>query len=1175
MKLRLLALMLFITSILLAQGPTDYEKRYDFTNNDFTNLANPGNKDMIISGTDYNSTEDRNGVANNALEIRSFGMNSGNYSATGEEFTFSFWVNLTQSDSSYRLIMKQWNNNNNGNSGGISIAQENGGIRASIDVVNSGLANASTSSSISDGNWHHIIVVVSKEVDGNNDRFRVSLFVDGVQNGTGTTPYQSIAANRVLFNGNRTALWSRSPGAFQFIGKLDDIKVWTRPLDLFEIESLSEVEPSDDLLKYDFSQGSLNSTGSIQNNLSLINGNAPTVVEGQDGSAMSALESAGATGLRANGIGIRENLTVSFFMKTNVSNGNNNEMIQSTVASGPQFGGLVGHGISTLNSGVEAIIRATCNNSCRSQPITRVSGGIVNDNNWHHIAYTIEKITTGATTQFELKLFIDGIFENSARTPLVPTSNQPNFTVAGQDFRVFQGGGNFYTGALDDIRVFNRILDVSQIQLIGNITILPPRDQYFVDVNATGANNGSSWADAYTSLEEAVDRKTGKEFWVAAGTYVPSARNKSFRIGNENKLYGGFSGTETNLSERNVKTNVTILSGDINNNDTGLDFSGNNRGDNAFNIIKIIADDTVLDGFTIQDGHANGSTGDQKGGAGIFINSGTKNTTIKNCIFKNNVCLGGGLIRALDVKGDLNLENVEALNNLAKFGAVLYTRGQNGEVLNVNITNSLFNDNIVNDASNASAPGSVAWFRQDSNATQNVRIINSTFVGNNFASNTNATSSVINASRNGSGRIFLETANSIYYYNLNNINGSLRSIGNSLANFRNVILSANNCIAQDLLNQIPANRKVNVTASIPEFSNVTAKDFTLLATSPAIDAGDNTKVLSSSRTDLLGNSRIFNGTVDLGAYEFGASTPINRTLTLAAVNGTITTNPNPVNGTYEDGEAVQLTATPDAGFQFDGWSGDATGTTNPLSITMDADKTVTAQFSKIQRTLTIVATDGAVTASPAPVNGTYDEGSVITLTATPDAGFQFDGWSGDATGTTNPLSITMDADKTVTAQFSKIQRTLTIVATDGAVTASPAPVNGTYDDGTLVTLTATPDANFAFAEWTGDITGTAAITTVTMDADKNITANFSSTLSVQDEDFVNNITMYPNPVSNVLNIKTNNITIQKIEMYSILGKKVLETSENRVDVSTLSKGVYLIKIQNNKGKIAIRKIVKN
>ncbi len=116
--------------------------------------------------------------------------------------------------------------------------------------------------------------------------------------------------------------------------------------------------------------------------------------------------------------------------------------------------------------------------------------------------------------------------------------------------------------------------------------------------------------------------------------------------------------------------------------------------------------------------------------------------------------------------------------------------------------------------------------------------------------------------------------------------------------------------------------------------------------SPAKDGGDNAKVIGN--TDLLGNNRIFNTTVDMGAYEFGSPLYVERTLTINATNGTVATNPNPNgNGAYADGTSVVLTATPDSGYQFDGWSGDAGGTSTTASVVMFADRTVTATFSLI------------------------------------------------------------------------------------------------------------------------------------------------------------------------------------------------------------------------------------
>jgi hypothetical protein len=89
----------------------------------------------------------------------------------------------------------------------------------------------------------------------------------------------------------------------------------------------------------------------------------------------------------------------------------------------------------------------------------------------------------------------------------------------------------------------------------------------YVNAAATGANNGTSWANAYTSLQTAVGTGgAGDELWVAAATYKPTPttdRTISFALKNGLGVYGGFNGTETMRSQRNPAVNVTTLSGDI------------------------------------------------------------------------------------------------------------------------------------------------------------------------------------------------------------------------------------------------------------------------------------------------------------------------------------------------------------------------------------------------------------------------------------------------------------------------------------------------------------------------------------------------------------------------------------------------------------------------------------
>ena len=143
------------------------------------------------------------------------------------------------------------------------------------------------------------------------------------------------------------------------------------------------------------------------------------------------------------------------------------------------------------------------------------------------------------------------------------------------------------------------------------------------------------------------------------------------------------------------------------------------------------------------------------------------------------------------------------------------------------------------------------------------------------------------------------------------------------------------------------------------------------------------------------------------------------------VNGQGIVQKYPDSSVYGSGDIVSLTADPDDGHVFSGWSGDASGTTNPIQITMDGNKSVTASFVPVEpNTYTLEAqssSGGSINLDPAKVS--YQSGEVVTLTADPNNGYVFDGWGGDASGTANPIQITMDGNKFVTATFRLIDST--------------------------------------------------------------------------------------------------------------------------------------------------------
>ncbi|MGZ3871490.1 MAG: InlB B-repeat-containing protein [Mucilaginibacter sp.] len=220
-------------------------------------------------------------------------------------------------------------------------------------------------------------------------------------------------------------------------------------------------------------------------------------------------------------------------------------------------------------------------------------------------------------------------------------------------------------------------------------------------------------------------------------------------------------------------------------------------------------------------------------------------------------------------------------------------------------------------------------------------------------------------------------------------------------------------------------------------------------------------------------------------------TPITYTLNVTAVNGTVVKNPNLA--AYNSGATVQLTAKPAAGYAFISWSGDATGAVNPLTVTMNANKNITANFALIPPptfTLAVTAVHGTVVKNPNLA--AYNSGATVKLTATPAAGYAFTSWSGDATGAVNPLTVTMNANKKITANFTLIPPpayTLNVTAVNGTVVKTPN--QPTYLGGTNVQLRATPNAGYTFVSWSGDATGSVNPLTVLMNANKNVTANFA------------------------------------------------------------------------------------
>jgi len=151
----------------------------------------------------------------------------------------------------------------------------------------------------------------------------------------------------------------------------------------------------------------------------------------------------------------------------------------------------------------------------------------------------------------------------------------------------------------------------------------PAQSVVYVASDASGANDGTSWTDAYTDLQVALTNTVAGDIWVKAGTYKPgSARTDSFAMKNNVAIYGGFAGTEDpamfDLDDRDFEMNETILSGDIG--------TIGDDADNCYHVFYHPDDGTnldstaVLDGVTIAGGNADDSRPHSDGG-GMYNSS--------------------------------------------------------------------------------------------------------------------------------------------------------------------------------------------------------------------------------------------------------------------------------------------------------------------------------------------------------------------------------------------------------------------------------------------------------------------------------------------------------------------------------------------------------------------------
>ena len=254
------------------------------------------------------------------------------------------------------------------------------------------------------------------------------------------------------------------------------------------------------------------------------------------------------------------------------------------------------------------------------------------------------------------------------------------------------------------------------------LTITCSANVTYVDQAAPQGGDGTSWSGAYRFLQDALrepNLANDRQIWVAAGVYKPDrsgadpngngSRYATFQLVNGVGLYGGFTGVDNVLEERDWQTNETILSGDLLGDDGPG--QGDNSDENSYHIVAGSGTDSsaVLDGFTITAGRADGS-GALKNGGGMYTSAG--GPTVKNCTFReNSATFGGGMYNSV---GSPTMTNCTFSANFAgRWGGGMYNSGA-GPTL----TNCIFSGNSADNSGGMH------------NSNSDLKVANCTFTGN-------------------------------------------------------------------------------------------------------------------------------------------------------------------------------------------------------------------------------------------------------------------------------------------------------------------------------------------------------------------------------------------------------------------------------------------------------------
>ncbi|CAM1354368.1 T9SS type A sorting domain-containing protein [Tenacibaculum insulae] len=644
--------------------------------------------------------------------------------------------------------------------------------------------------------------------------------------------------------------------------------------------SYAQTIPSGSFAHFEFTNGSkANSSAGTSGSAASISGSAPAAVQDRDFTTTNtnAAQIASTLGPFSIGIGNYSDSTISLWMKAGASTNNFAHIFNNVESTNSKGTRLI---LKTNGNLTVSVVMGTTSSDVGG--FTTSTGLNLRDSQWHHIVLRT-RLQSGTNLVYDV--FVDGV----KQTSISGQYGNGSASTGLYNNSTMEITSGTYNGAMDDVIYYQSALTDTQITTLytSDPFVMNQRPRAYVNTNVSGgANDGTSWANAYSDLQAALNSVYSyDEIWVAKGTYTPSISdvNETFSI--RDNIYGGFAGTEANLIDRDLSlihtTNATILSGDLNGNDpvnynlTTADYTANatnNRSDNSKHVVTVIGNGLEVNGFTIKNGYANGTSGNDRFGGGIFKEVSVSNLTVKNCIVKNNVSTlsGAGLSLTVQSNSVIVIDACIIKNNLssAASGFDYHLSGHN-KTLNITIANSLFDGNKTGSNSSYNAAGApVGRLRAHfTGAVLSANIINNTFV-NNYA-NVPATNTgnrpLIGISKNDGSFGNINIVNNIFWSNSSNVSSNPTAIGRTSGSYDQMTTSSTRVIDRN----IDPNNFINISGPTNTSTvnpNLTADYKLTLTSSSALDNGNNASVIGTK--DLAGNDRTYNSNVDRGAYEY-------------------------------------------------------------------------------------------------------------------------------------------------------------------------------------------------------------------------------------------------------------------------------------------------------------------